>query len=477
MARDDTVDWLLDHAGRHRLLDRNDEMALAQAIEQGGPEGARARQQFIEANLRLVVSVARSFEGRGLSLPDLVQEGNAGLVRVVDGFDWRRGFKFSTYAVWWIRQAIQRALSEQGHSLRLSSSGADDLARVRSAVSLFEELHRRRPTVSELSHETELSPARVQRVLNAVKPFVSLDVPVTSPDGSDGDTLSALLPDDAPAVADLAERSTFAAVLDRMMAVLDRRERMIVTMRFGLNGQDPAAERRDIEDVGIVERTPAPDRSPRLLQAPPPLRRTRSERDSSPANCSNLRRCGINGCQSDAGSQRRGLALDVAAVAEDLERDPARTCPPGREARRVQGGRVGDRYLTGSRSRETCWRSDSWCSRWCGRSSATAGRIASSPPTARTFGGASPAIWGFLCLMFGLIGYVALYIAERNAAKHVQPRPVMSRDAQFEQGQRWTPPAMRSAHDPTPYYTPLPDPTPADAGAPNVGGSEFLPRR
>src|SRR5262245_2898828 len=116
MAREDTIDWFLDHAGRHVLLDRDGEMALAQAIERGGPEGSQARQKFIEANLRLVVSVARSFEGRGLSLPDLVQEGNAGLVRAVDGFDWRRGFKFSTYAVWWIRQAIQRALSEQGHS-------------------------------------------------------------------------------------------------------------------------------------------------------------------------------------------------------------------------------------------------------------------------------------------------------------------------------------------------------------------------
>jgi hypothetical protein len=92
-------------------------------------------------------------------------------------------------------------------------------------------------------------------------------------------------------------------------------------------------------------------------------------------------------------------------------------------------------------------------------------------------GGASPAIWGFLCLMFGLIGYVALCIAERSAAKHVQSRPVLSRDANFEQGQRWTPPGTRSAQDPTPYYTPLPNPAPAEVGRPNVGGSEFLPRR
>jgi RNA polymerase sigma factor (sigma-70 family) len=154
--------------------------------------------------------------------------------------------------VWWIRQAIQRALSEQGHSLRLSSSGADDLARVQSAVSLFEELHRRRPTVSELASETELSPARVQRVLNAVKPFVSIDAPVGSPDGNDGDTLSALLPDaDAPTVADLAERTTFGAVCERMMAVLDRRERMVVTMRFGLDGHDACTTGEIAKTLGL----------------------------------------------------------------------------------------------------------------------------------------------------------------------------------------------------------------------------------
>jgi DNA-directed RNA polymerase sigma subunit (sigma70/sigma32) len=250
MARDDSLDWFLDHAGRHRLLDRDDEVALAQTIERGGAEGARARRQFIEANLRLVVSVARSFEGRGLSLPDLIQEGNAGLVRAVDGFDWRRGFKFSTYAVWWIRQAIQRALSEQGHSLRLSSSGADDLARVQSAVKVFEEIHRRRPTVSEIATEIDLSPARVQRVLNAVKPFVSLDSPVASPDG-DGDTLSNLLPDDAPAVDEIAVRATYAAVLDRMMEVLDTRERMIVTMRFGLHGREQATSAQIAKKLGL----------------------------------------------------------------------------------------------------------------------------------------------------------------------------------------------------------------------------------
>jgi RNA polymerase primary sigma factor len=254
--RDESLRDFLDQAGTRALLDRTAETELAQAIERGNTAahaleevtdpaererlrrvahaGARARERFVEANIRLVVSVARSFEGRGLLLPDLVQEGNIGLMRAVDGFDWRRGFKFSTYAVWWIRQAIQRALSEQGHSLRLSSSGADDLSRVQRTTALFEELHRRRPTITELANATNLSAARVQRVLDAIAPLVSLDAPVPTADG-DGDVLGSLLADDAPPVAELAERATFRGVLDRMMDVLDPRERRILGMRFGLD--------------------------------------------------------------------------------------------------------------------------------------------------------------------------------------------------------------------------------------------------
>jgi RNA polymerase sigma factor (sigma-70 family) len=270
---EDGLHAFLDRAGSRRLLDRQSETALAQAIDRGRSarnalesatdddehsrlmrvveDGERARQRFIEANLRLVVSVARTFEGRGLPLADLVQEGNAGLVRAVDGFDWRRGFKFSTYAVWWIRQAIQRALSEQGHTLRLSSSGADDLARVQGATRVFEELHRRRPRVDELVSETGVPAHRIQRVLDAISPLVSLDAPVATPAGSDGDALGALIADDAPAVAELAERATFRRVVDRMMAVLDERERKIVMMRFGLDGRAPVESTAIAAAVGL----------------------------------------------------------------------------------------------------------------------------------------------------------------------------------------------------------------------------------
>jgi RNA polymerase sigma factor (sigma-70 family) len=273
---DESLRVFLDQAGSRQLLDRHGEVALAQTIERGRAathaleagvddlerrrleriveDGARARRRFVEANLRLVVAVARSFEGRGLALADLVQEGNAGLMRAVDGFDWRRGFKFSTYAVWWIRQAIQRALSEQGHTLRLSSSGADDLARVQSAIGQFEERHQRRPTTHETAAEAGLSITRVQRVLDAVTPLVSLDVQVGGRgrhDDSDGDTLGNLLVDDSPPVDEIAERATYRFTVERMMGVLDAREGQVVRMRFGLDGKPAATTRELARELGL----------------------------------------------------------------------------------------------------------------------------------------------------------------------------------------------------------------------------------
>ncbi|HVJ96040.1 MAG TPA: sigma-70 family RNA polymerase sigma factor [Acidimicrobiia bacterium] len=248
---------------RQPLLDRDGEAALARIIDCGRraehrldrtdlddeerarlvehvADGRRARTRFVEANVRLVVSVARTFQGRGLALDDLIQEGNAGLMRAVDKFDASRGFKFSTYAVWWIRQSIQRALYEQGHPLRLSSSGADDLARVQRTIADFETVERREATFADICARVDLPPVRVRRVLDAITPLVSLDKPVRTLDGGSGDTIGSLVADPALAVDEQAVRSTYRSVLDRMMAVLDERERVLIRMRFGLDGTPPA---------------------------------------------------------------------------------------------------------------------------------------------------------------------------------------------------------------------------------------------
>jgi RNA polymerase sigma factor (sigma-70 family) len=248
---------------RHPLLDRAGEAALARIIDCGRRaerrlartdlddderarlvehviDGQRARTRFVEANIRLVVSVARTFQARGLPLDDLIQEGNAGLMRAVDKFDASRGFKFSTYAVWWIRQSIQRALYEQGHSLRLSSSGADDLARVQRTIADFEAAERREPTLADICARADMSPVRVRRVLDAITPLVSLDLPTRTPDGGSGDTIGSLMADPGLAVDEQAVRSTYRSVLERMMAALDERERVLIRMRFGLDGTPPA---------------------------------------------------------------------------------------------------------------------------------------------------------------------------------------------------------------------------------------------
>lgn len=248
---------------RHPLLDRAGEAALARVIDCGRRaeqrlaradlgddererlvehvvDGQRARTRFVEANVRLVASVARTFQGRGLPLDDLIQEGNAGLMRAVDKFDASRGFKFSTYAVWWIRQSIQRALYEQGHPLRLSSSGADDLARVQRAIADFEDVERREPTLAEICTRSGMTSVRVRRVLDAITPLVSLDRPLRTPEGGPGDTIGSLVADPGLAVDEQAVRSTYRGVLDRMMAVLDEREQVLIRMRFGLDGAPPA---------------------------------------------------------------------------------------------------------------------------------------------------------------------------------------------------------------------------------------------
>jgi len=271
---DHTVAAMCGAASSARLLDRAGEAALARRMDAGraaartlaGSEtdvlddadrerlmrrvldGERARVCFVEANLRLVVSVARCFEGRGLPLPDLIQEGNAGLLRAIDRFDWRRGFKFSTYAVWWIRQAILRALSEQGHHLRLSSTGADDLARVQRTISEFEETNHHPPPLDELASLTGLSVARVARVLAAIAPPVSLDAPLR--DGH-GDSIGSLLPDDAPGVEEQAAWVMYRPVVTRMLNVLDERERAVVTMRFGLGGTQSAAPSQVGAAIGL----------------------------------------------------------------------------------------------------------------------------------------------------------------------------------------------------------------------------------
>jgi RNA polymerase primary sigma factor len=225
----------LDEIGRHALLSAEEEVALGATIAAGGPEADKARRRFIQSNLRLVVSVARRYDGQGLTLLDLVQEGNLGLMRAVDKFDHTKGFKFSTYATWWIRQAIGRALADTSRSIRVPAHVRDQFRAVdQAAIRLANELERT-PTYRELAADTGITPDRVRLIHEARQPVVSLSSPV----GESGDELGDLLADaDAVAPYEAAAAALEREALEVQLARLTPREQTVLRLRFGLDDTD-----------------------------------------------------------------------------------------------------------------------------------------------------------------------------------------------------------------------------------------------
>ena len=264
----DAIGMYLESVATHDLLTAEDEVRLARAIERGRAaeeelasdsdiaqerrvelvrfirQADHAKQQFIRCNLRLVISIAKRYTGRGLDLLDLIQEGNLGLIRAVEKFDWRKGFKFSTYATWWIRQAITRGLGNHGRTIRLPVHMVDVVRTVQEAeLSLHEQL-RRMPTIAEIAEVSGLDEDKILIALNAPGDTVSLDRPV----GDDGDAQLGDFVEDQEAddpfatVAETARREE----LVRALATLDHREKMVLVLRYGLDSQPP----RTLSDVG-----------------------------------------------------------------------------------------------------------------------------------------------------------------------------------------------------------------------------------
>jgi RNA polymerase sigma factor (sigma-70 family) len=266
---EDLVRLYLNDVGKYALLTKTDEVRLAQSVEAGSDaraelagsadltpsrqrelrrlvrHGEEATETFVTANLRLVVSIAKRYQAADLPLLDLVQEGNLGLIHAVEKFDWRKGFKFSTYATWWIRQAITRGIANTGRTVRLPVHAGDLLVRVTKARGRLEGTLGRRPTVTELAADLGLEEQRVVEILRYVAEPMSLSEPLRS----DSDAELGDVVEDRSAVSpfDAAAASLMSDEVAKMLVVLDERERVILELRFGLDRGEP----RTLDEVGI----------------------------------------------------------------------------------------------------------------------------------------------------------------------------------------------------------------------------------
>jgi RNA polymerase primary sigma factor len=239
---EDAVRVYLRSIGRVPLLTREDEVRLAKRVEQND---MAAKNGLIEANLRLVVSIAKRYTGRGLTLLDLIQEGNLGLIRAVEKFDWRRGFKFSTYATWWIRQAITRALADQSRTIRIPVHMVERMNRVaRAKRQLMQQLNRE-PTFEEIGELVEMPPAKVEEILKLGQEPVSLEAPVGTDEGDA--SLGDFIEDSAgERPLEIVANRMRDADLQRVLESLPWRERRVIELRYGLAAEGPLT----LEDIG-----------------------------------------------------------------------------------------------------------------------------------------------------------------------------------------------------------------------------------
>ncbi len=236
----DALQLFLREAGRHPLLTAAQEVELAKKIERGDRE---AKQRMIQSNLRLVVSIAKNYRNQGLPFLDLIQEGTLGLIRAVEKFDWRRGYKFSTYATWWIRQAVARALADKARTIRMPVHIVERLQKMnRAERTLWMELGRE-PTLEEISEEANLPVQQAIEVRAAARASTSLDQPV----GEDDDAVFGdFVAGDSPLPEDEVEVTLRSQALANALNALSDRDRAVVVLRYGLEDAEP----KTLEEIG-----------------------------------------------------------------------------------------------------------------------------------------------------------------------------------------------------------------------------------
>ena len=238
---DDPVKMYLKDIGSVTLLSSEEEIELAKKMEEGD---VRAKERLSEANLRLVVSIAKRYVGRGMQFLDLIQEGNLGLMKAVDKFDYQKGYKFSTYATWWIRQAITRAIADQARTIRIPVHMVETIHRVtRYSRQMLQELGRE-PTAEEIGEKIGMSAEKVREILKISQDPVSLETPIGEEEDSH---LGDFIPDDdTPAPADAAASTILREVIERELHTLTPREEHVIKLRFGLYD----GRTRTLEEVG-----------------------------------------------------------------------------------------------------------------------------------------------------------------------------------------------------------------------------------
>jgi RNA polymerase primary sigma factor len=238
----DSLQLFLNGIGRYKLLTADEEVALAKRIERGD---RAAKEQMVNANLRLVVSLAKRYQGHGVPLLDLIQDGVIGLNRAVEKFDWRKGFKFSTYATWWIRQACQRAVANQSATIRVPVHVQERRQKLRRARQRLEASQGRAPSTEELAEAAQLTLEHTEEALGAVEASVSLNQAIGEGDGELGDLFADTDADDP---VELADTSFEHQRLREALASLDDRERRVLELRFGIG--EGRGEQRSLEQIG-----------------------------------------------------------------------------------------------------------------------------------------------------------------------------------------------------------------------------------
>ncbi len=244
--RTPTLDKYLQEISHQELLSIDEEVELAARIQHGDEA---ARERLVRANLRFVVSVAKQYQNQGLELEDLIDEGNVGLMKAAEKFDETRGFKFISYAVWWIRQSILQALAEHARMVRLPLNQVGNLNKISKAIVRFEQIHERRPSIEELAEVTDMSIDKVAELMQASGRHMSVDAPFS--DGEENSLLDVMINDDSPRADRGLMHESLSTEIDRVLNILSPREAKVLRMAFGIGMSEMSLEEIG-QEIGLT---------------------------------------------------------------------------------------------------------------------------------------------------------------------------------------------------------------------------------